>query len=316
MPAIPLPLGRIPRQISLIPASFTDYHLLWLDQTLPETTQLAGALISERGEIKRPPTVISPQGTRDYQVARNRDGGLVVMWVEASERAGLFIQRIDGVGRAYEPLRITQQAQFPALSFDLNDDLHIAWLTQSAPQTWAFHYLRLERGRLPEEPRFPSTLVSVIQVEADTVLENMILGTDQERVYGLWALNTLTGTTSIHRLAGIGFPRQDSAAVTPLRFGGLPAGSLQLHGTPHDAHVNFVAGVVHNQRNPAVLTFNRSGDAQLNPVYAIESGQAAANAVMTVNDVALSVDASGVPHLAWLEVQSSGLARLLHTTRR
>src|ERR1700674_4528468 len=40
-----LPLGRVPRQISLLRAADNNLHVLWLDQTLPGETHLAGAVI-------------------------------------------------------------------------------------------------------------------------------------------------------------------------------------------------------------------------------------------------------------------------------
>ncbi|MEP7284861.1 MAG: hypothetical protein ABI947_03730 [Chloroflexota bacterium] len=315
-----LPLGRIPREVSLFAGLDGNLNLLWLDQTLPDQAQLVGALIATNGVVKRSPGVISNRAISHYTAISTKAGDVIALWVESGEKQGVFIQLIDGQGRPRQAVQLAKAGSNPAAAFDLNGDLHIAWLESTAAHLWTIRYLLLQHGELPIEDNVPSIPVGVIRTAEPQTLGDFALGADATHVYCLWNIIQVgqrTAETPESSMAGLSFPISDNSAVRTLSFNSVAKIGLRDPDVPSAALPVLTIGITVSTWNgqrwqdvPATLSISPDGANLLQPVYAARSEP------VVVGKVALSADSGGRLTLGWTELGGNGIATVYYATTR
>src|SRR5258708_26715484 len=90
-----LRLGRVPRQVTLLRAADNNQHVLWLDQTLPGETHLAGAVIQRDRPGLRAPREITQRPAFQYSALADAAGDRRSVLLEMTARPALFFLRIS-----------------------------------------------------------------------------------------------------------------------------------------------------------------------------------------------------------------------------
>src|SRR5258708_9964825 len=111
-----LRLGRVPRQVSLLRAADNNQHVLWLDQTLPGETHLASAVIQRDGTVLRAPGEISQRPASQYSAVEDAAGNALTLWIDTADRPAIYFQRLDGLGRPSQAIRLAAPASNPAIA--------------------------------------------------------------------------------------------------------------------------------------------------------------------------------------------------------
>src|SRR5258708_2063978 len=111
-----LPLGRVPRQVRLLRAADNNLHVLWLDQTLPGETHLASAVIQRDGAVLRAPGEISQRPASQYSAVEDAAGDALTLWIDTADRPAIYFQRLDGLGRPSQAIRLAAPASNPAIA--------------------------------------------------------------------------------------------------------------------------------------------------------------------------------------------------------
>jgi hypothetical protein len=306
-----MPLGRVPYRVSLYAAESGFYHLLWLDQTLPNETQLAGSMISAEGEVMRDPGVLSKRPTAQYAAVPNAEGDLHILWVASDNDHSLFIQMLDRKGRIQQAIHLAKNASQPAAAFDLNGDLHLAWLESAPSRVWTIHYTVLPAGKLPFDDTITSTLLGVITLENGQLLNSFTLGVDASHVYCLWNTSKIEQTASVpdSQIAGLTFPIRDNNAVTRLAFDKLADVNLRNPTVSSRTLPSLTIGLTASYWRDntwrdvsAALVITPQGIGDLHPVYDPGAQRG------LIGKVALDVDRNGVLYMGWSALQGNGSA--------
>jgi hypothetical protein len=314
-----LSLGRVPRSVSLFKADAGALHILWLDQTLPTQTELVGALIDTEGAIVRTPDSISKRRVTQYRAVSTSDGDVVTLWVEDRVPSSIYLQRVDSQGRAQQPVRIARTGTRPTLAFDLNGDLHVAWLESTSPSLWTIHYLFLPHGDPPVTPDVAAIPIGVIHLDQGRVLDSFTLGLDASHVYCLWGTIRVGSTTSepSGKIAGLTFPISDSTTVHTLAMNMPDNVSLSALNVPGQTLPSFSVGLLASTWDgqrwnaiPAAMIISPNGSGTLHRAYTGNSSSA------LISGLTIAAAPDGTLVLGWSDLDDRGIAHVYYASTR
>jgi hypothetical protein len=304
-----LPLGRVPWQVSLLPAADGYLHILWLDQTLPGETHLVGALIDTYGGVIRSPGIISNRPTAQYTSVSQPSGDVLTLWTEVGDRPALYVQKVDGQGRPGQERRLAQPATNPGGAVDSNGNFHIFWLEPGAGSFWTIHYTILRRDGTNSQ----SIPIGVIRTIEGQTLESFRVGADKSNLYCLWSLTATTNKGPLGGIAGLTFPFSDDSAVKSLAFDSGSFKDLSLHWPTLPAQVwpSLTISLTASSWDgrawrdvPAAVVLSPNGPGDLHPVYDFTAD----NALVTRTAISTTSDTI----LAWTVLRPNGTAAVYY----
>jgi hypothetical protein len=312
-PPVVLPLGTIPHDLSLYPASQGLLHVLWLDQIQPGETRLAEAIITTEGKVERNANAVSTKQTTHYAAVMLANGNVLTLWSEAAQRSALYAQLVDGEGRPHPAVRLSNDARNPSGMLDLNGKLHLAWLESERAQTWTIRYLSFDNGKLPDTDNPSSIPIGVIQLAANSTLESFGLGVDAAHVYCLWGTISLNNIGEpVGKLAGLSFPFGDNTAVQPVNFDALNAQSVRWLSMPPRAAQSLNVGLIASSRDEqgrhdTPMSVSITTDSVVShPVFE--------GATDVIGKTALVTDLAGKLYLAWTVLRPDGTTAIYYAS--
>jgi hypothetical protein len=317
---ISLPLGRLPRDVSIYAAASGNYHLLWLDQTLPGETQLAASLVSSSGEVLRVPNVISNRPATTYSTAENGKGDLAIVWAAKATTPALYLQFVDSVGRVQQPTRLARSGMHPTATYDLDGRLHLLWLESEVPNQWTIHYASLAPDERPLDDTVKSTLIGVIQLNEGGVLTGFVAGVDAAHLYCLWTA-VKVGQIQGGQLAGLAITIKGGNDVRTLTFDSLKGYDLRDLSIPSrplpSLTIGTISSTVINSRRvevPAAFVLTPEGAGTLRPVTAFQD--VSPDPIVTLSRPTLSASPSGELMMTWSDLRENGRSNVYVATTR
>lgn len=308
-----LALGITPRQLGLYPIADGRFQLLWLDQTLPGDIHLIGGTLAPDHTLERGPVEISHQSTLDYSAIPAPSGNVLILWTALetgnNRLTSIYAQTIDNMGRLRSPERIAASGRYPHAIYDLQGNLHIAWMQAETGYLWTIHYVMFPADKQPTETT--STVISVVKLATDEAFEAFSFGADATHLYCLWDI-VRAGRTVNSSLAGLAFPLGDITATHSLKLD-MPGVTLRWpvfpNRTNRTLHVSFSAA----RNNDAVPTIPVIAALTPEGITAAESVLEQTNNQL-ISKTALAIDDRDNLYLAWSALSASGKTEAYYAT--
>ena len=319
-----LALGRVPRHLAMYSAADTLLHILWLDQTLPGETHLASALITTSGEIAREPAVVSNKPTAEYSAAAAPSGDVLTAWTTSGNVSSLYLQLVDGAGRAHPSVYIAERASYPAVAIDADGNFHVSWLEAQTEQLWTIQHITFASNALPDSDTVHSTPIGVIRLNKGEALEAYSLGSDATHIYCLWEIigagQDNQGQISGPRgsLGGLSFPvgtvngAQQILNFETTDIQGTSLRWLSVAALPEPTLA--VAVLLEKwdgqkwQSSPALLPLTSERAMEPQPIFAAETE--------AWSKPTLAADSNGLWYAAWMHLGADGGATVYYASTR
>lgn len=219
-----LALGITPRSLTAFSLPQGRSQLLWLDQNLPNESQLVGGTIDAQNNVVRGPTPISLKPVIEYVAVDLPTGEVLTVWNEYTGPQAptpLYLQSVDGSGRPLSASQIAGSARYPAIVRGADGFVQIVWLERASPYLWTVHWLRLPAKANPltglaELQRPTNSVIGVVALDAGASVTGLSVGLDATALYVVWQVTRLTpsGTALI-------LPAPDQHPVNHTQWGGL-----------------------------------------------------------------------------------------------
>ncbi len=230
--------GISPWDITLIPGTNGEWHLLWRDFDVYGIPRLSSAHLDTEGRLLRGPLAVSPEGVGLYSAMPGDGGTAVVVWASPDAQPDLYGKAIDAQGRpgAAPPARIARHAETPALTRTASGNWIIAWLAwpESAAADSASRIITLatSQAALPWERQTITALDHLVFPDMTTYVETFTLGLDHDSGYvftGLRDAATGTASTTLRAFSLETLQRQGRATAVELPV--QPPGSAASFST-------------------------------------------------------------------------------------
>jgi hypothetical protein len=230
-------VARNPYALGLYPAARDGgYFVVWLQYTGGQASQLYVASLNADGTSTLGAVRVAEMPVVRYSAIPMPDGTLWLAWSATPiPESSVFISRIDGLGRARLPERITHNADYPAL-LRADGRTWLYWLSAD--------HGALQRAELPENaglgPIQALTGIGTPALNRGDRVAGFSVGADTANAYAFWDVERADGTRQAWWAAGSFTSVDGWAAPRPLTLAVDAASSPQAgfnHGVLQGADV-------------------------------------------------------------------------------
>ncbi|MAS35834.1 MAG: hypothetical protein CL610_17625 [Anaerolineaceae bacterium] len=316
---ITLPLPPVnPYAQALLPARDDNLHLMWLDKNPDGELRLYAALLSPGLGIERGPMVISSQTALRYAAIPSGSGEVFTIWSGGHiAEPSLYAQTIDSRGIPGTAVRLTTNADWPAL-FRANDGvMYLLWLN---PENGTLYEAQLAGDQLTGQ----QAAVSRLGLQPGDRLHDLTAALDATHFYAFWNITRVDGELESWVVAR---PLDHSEWGEPYRIG---IGAAKADSIQTGFNSGFVSAVDTGENwlrwaapmpgqyetlplaggiaNDLVIVYLREGE--------VVGYQRMAPLRALVGSPLLRTDQDRYLYLAWSEPAENGLAALQLLTSR
>jgi len=179
-----------PYALQMYPASDGGMFAVWLDYTGGRASQLYVAHLKKNGNSELGAVLVTDAPAVRVSATPLPNGGLWLVWSTALiPESVLMVSQIDAVGRPRIPLRLTNNADYPAL---MRTDGR-TWVYWLAATDRSLHRAELTDGQTLHDI---TRLTDGIPLESGDVLSHLSIGADTTHAYAFWQVGAQVWWTS------------------------------------------------------------------------------------------------------------------------